>query len=159
MSVFDLPYFLMRLQPGELLMPFWPFKKSEPEQLTPVELRDKLIQAAATASKRKLHSLCEQYKQQVADNVEFLAKVPEETQSNEASTNQYVQALIAVVQCLVNECHSPKLWQQIASESCEFIQSLLVAWSDDFASAFTYIPSGASSTCRMMFLPATFLLS
>ena len=72
-----------------------------------------MVQAATTASKRKLRSLCEQYKQQVADNVEFLAKVPEETQASEASTNQYVQALIAVAQCLANECHSPKLWQQI----------------------------------------------
>ena len=112
-------------------MPFWPFKKSEPEQLTPVELRDKLIQAAATASKRKLHSLCEQYKQQVADNVEFLAKVPEETQSNEASTNQYVQALIAVAQCLANECHSPKLWQQITGTPDDNPLLALDEWFND----------------------------
>lgn len=112
-------------------MPFWPFKKSEPEQLTPVELRDRLIQTAISGSKRQLRSLCQRYKQQVASNVEFLAKIPEEIQADEATTNQHVQAMVAVAQCLANECRSPELWQQMTGTPDDNPLLALDHWFND----------------------------
>ncbi|APZ93298.1 tetratricopeptide repeat protein [Fuerstiella marisgermanici] len=113
-------------------MPFWPFKKSEPEQLTPVELRDKLIQTAISGSNRQLRSLCQRHNEQVANNVEFLAKIPEEIQSDEVKTNQHVQAMIAIAQCLANECRSPQLWQQLTGGPDDNPLLALDQWFDDF---------------------------
>ena len=95
-------------------MPFLPFKKSEPEPLTPVELRAKLIEAAASGSGRKLRSLCRQYKSQVAEHVDEVCKIPDGMPTGDVSIDGYVQCLMAVAQCLANECGAPELWDKLS---------------------------------------------
>jgi tetratricopeptide (TPR) repeat protein len=94
-------------------MPFWPFKKKPPEPLTPTELRDRLIEAAAAGSKKKLQALCNQYKDQVAANVDLMCKAPEGMRTDSASVDRYVQCLGAVAQCLANDCGAPELWNRL----------------------------------------------
>jgi tetratricopeptide (TPR) repeat protein len=94
-------------------MLFWPFKRKSPEPLTPAELRDRLIEAAASGSKRKLRVLCDQYKEQVAANLELMRKPPEGMPTDSASLDRYVQCLGAVAHCLANECGAPELWQAL----------------------------------------------
>lgn len=92
---------------------FWPFKKVPPEPLTPTELRDRLIEAAASGSKRKLRALCKQYKEQVAANVELMCKAPEGMPTDSASIDRYVQCLGTVAHCLANDCGAPELWRKL----------------------------------------------
>lgn len=93
--------------------PVWPFKRSKPELLTPVELRDKLIETAASGSRRKLRSLCKQYRSQVAEHVDLIRKIPEGLSPDDGSTDRYVQCLVAVAQCLAQECGAPELWNKL----------------------------------------------
>ena len=74
-------------------MPFWRFKKSEREQLTPTELRDKLIETAALGAGRKLGSLCKQYKTQVAEHVDVICKIPEGMPMPWKSTTKQVKLI------------------------------------------------------------------
>ncbi len=94
-------------------MNFWPFKRKPPEPLTPVELRDRLIQTAASGSKSKLRALCDQYKEQVAANVDLMCKAPEGMATDHASLDRYIQCLGAVAHCLANECGAPELWNKL----------------------------------------------
>jgi tetratricopeptide (TPR) repeat protein len=106
-------------------MPFWPFKKSEPEPLSPVELRDKLIETAASGSTGKLRSLCKKYKGQVADNLDVLSKIPEGMPTDDASIGRYFQCLATVAQCLANDCGEPELWNKLCGNSDD---NPLVQW-------------------------------
>jgi tetratricopeptide (TPR) repeat protein len=94
-------------------MNIWPFKRKPPEPFTPTELRAKLIEVAASGSKKKLRELCEQYKEQVAANVELMCKAPEGMPTDSASLDRYVQCLGAVAQCLAAECGAPQLWNRL----------------------------------------------
>ena len=53
-------------------MPFWTFRKPAPEPLTPEQLRSRLIETAANGNRRQLRSLCRQYREQIATQVDFL---------------------------------------------------------------------------------------
>lgn len=90
----------------------WPFKRREPEKLSPTELRDRLIRAA-TGSQRRLRALCRQYKHQVAENLDEMRKIPEELRSNPPAANHYVQCLGAVAHCLATQCDAPELWNTL----------------------------------------------
>lgn len=92
---------------------FWPFKRKVPEPLTPTELRQQLIDAAASGSKRKLRTLCKQYKEQVAANLDLMRKPPDGMPMDTASLDHYVQWLGAVAHCLANECGAPELWNAL----------------------------------------------
>jgi tetratricopeptide (TPR) repeat protein len=94
-------------------MNIWPFKRKPPDTLTPTELRARLIEAAGSGSKKKLRELCEQYKEQVAANVDLMCKAPEGRPTDSASLDQYVQCLGAVAQCLATECAAPQLWNRL----------------------------------------------
>jgi tetratricopeptide (TPR) repeat protein len=111
-------------------MPFWPFKRREPEALSPTEIRDRLIGAAGSGDHRRLLAACQQYKAQVAANVGLMCKVPEEIRKDEAALNGYVQCLGAVAQCLAQECGAPDLWNGL----CGTPQSNpLLVWEAWFA--------------------------
>lgn len=92
---------------------FWPFKRKPPQPLTPTELRDRLLEAAASGSKGRLRALCGQYKEQVAANLDLMRKPPEGMVMDPASLDRYVQGLGAVAHCLANECGAPELWQAL----------------------------------------------
>jgi tetratricopeptide (TPR) repeat protein len=94
-------------------MPFWPFKRKPPEPLTPAELRDRLIEAAASGSKGKLRALCQQYKEQVAANLDLMQKMPEGRPTDPASLDRYIQCLGTVAQCLARDCGAPELWNRL----------------------------------------------
>jgi tetratricopeptide (TPR) repeat protein len=94
-------------------MPFWPFKRKEAEILAPTELRDRLIAAAASGSRRGLVSACKKYKAQVAANVELMCTASEEIRKNPAAIEHYVQCLGSVAQCLAQECGAPELWNRL----------------------------------------------
>lgn len=94
-------------------MNIWPFKRKPPQPLTPTELRARLIEAAASGSKVKLRELCEQYKEQVAANVDLMCKAPDEMRTDSASLDQYVQRLGTVAHCLAAECAAPQLWNRL----------------------------------------------
>jgi tetratricopeptide (TPR) repeat protein len=57
--------------------------------------------------------LCQQYKDQVAANVELMCKMP----TDEASLDRYIQCLGAVAQCLANDCVAPELWNKLCGTS------------------------------------------
>jgi tetratricopeptide (TPR) repeat protein len=94
-------------------MNIWPFKRNPPKPLTPTEMRDRLIEAAASGSRSKLRTLCEQYKEQVAANVDLMCKAPDGMVMDPASIDRYVQCLGAVAQCLAHECGAPELWNKL----------------------------------------------
>lgn len=94
-------------------MNFWPFKRTPPRPLTPTEIRDRLIEAAASGSKRKLRALCQEYKEQVTANVDLMCKMPDGMPKDPDSLDRYVQCLGAVAECLANECGAPKLLNQL----------------------------------------------
>src|SRR5262245_41315348 len=91
----------------------WPFKRKSSEPLTPTEVRDRLISAATSGSKKKLRTLCDQYKEQVAANLDLMRKPPDGMSMDPASLDHYVQCLGAVAHCLANECSAPELWQAL----------------------------------------------
>jgi tetratricopeptide (TPR) repeat protein len=94
-------------------MPFWPFKRKEPEALSPAEIRDRLIVAAASGDHKKLLRACQQYKGQVAPNVDLMCKAPEGFKTDEASIQNYIQCLVAVAECLSRECGAPELLNRL----------------------------------------------
>src|SRR5262245_6906587 len=94
-------------------MSLWPFKRKEPAALSPTEIRDRLIEAAASGSSQKLLKVCRQYKAQVAANVDLMCKAPEGMKTDQASMNNYVQCLGAVAECLARECGAPELWERL----------------------------------------------
>lgn len=94
-------------------MPFWPFKRKEPESLSPTDMRDRLIAAAASGNHRKLLKACQQYKTQIAANVDLMCKAPEGMKTDEVSLQGYIQCLGAVAECLARECDAPELWNRL----------------------------------------------
>jgi tetratricopeptide (TPR) repeat protein len=92
---------------------FWPFKRKPTEPITPTELRERLIAAAASGSKRKLRTLCSQYKEQVGANLDLMRKPPDGMPMDTASLDRYIQCLGAVAQCLALDCGAPELWQAL----------------------------------------------
>lgn len=97
-------------------MQLWPFKRRQPEQLSVIELRDRLV-AAANGPKPKLKAFCDQYKDQIAGHLDELSKVPEGLDSNPAALDRHVQALATVAQCLANDCEAPELWERLVGSS------------------------------------------
>jgi tetratricopeptide (TPR) repeat protein len=93
-------------------MPIWPFKRRLVEELSPEDLRARLI-TAASGPGPKLRSLCEEYKHQVAANLELMRKIPDDMINDPASLERYVPLLLAVAQCLASECNAPELWNKI----------------------------------------------
>jgi len=102
----------------------WPFSRKKPDPLDPIDLRDRLIAAAASGSRKKLRSECQAYKDQVAQHLKFITKMPDDIPKDDGSIDQHVQYLIAVAQCLANECDSPELWNKLSgvSEDNPFVQ-------------------------------------
>src|ERR1700722_16005970 len=94
-------------------MTFWPFKRKVPEQLTAAELRDRLIMAAASGSRKDLIELCSLHKAQVAANVEFFCTAPKDIRADAAAIDNQIQCLGIVAQCLANDCGAPELWNRL----------------------------------------------
>ena len=94
-------------------MPFWPFKRRKPALLTATELRDRLIETAASGSRKQLVAMCKQYKTQIVANVELMCKAPEGMRMDSDAIDRYVQRLGAIAQCLAEECGAPELWKQL----------------------------------------------
>ena len=95
----------------------WPFSRKKPDLLDPVELRNRLIAAAGSGSPKKLRAECQKYKDQVAQHLPFITKVPDDIPKDDGSIDQHVQCLVAVAQCLANECDSPELWNKLSGVS------------------------------------------
>ena len=110
-------------------MPFWPFKRREPESLSPTELRDRLIEAAS-GSRQKILALCKQHKAQVAANVDLMCKAPDGMKTDPVSLNKYIQCLGAVAQCLAQECDAPELWNTLCGTPAS---NPLLRWEAWFA--------------------------
>jgi tetratricopeptide (TPR) repeat protein len=91
---------------------WWPFPRRLDEELSPEEVRDRLI-AVASGPRRKLRALCERYKGQVAANVDLMRRMPEGMATDPASLERYVQRLGTVAQCLATECGAPELWDAL----------------------------------------------
>jgi len=108
----------------------WPFSRKKSAPLDPVELRNRLIAAAASGSPGKLRSECRTYKAQVAKHLEFISKMPDDIPKDDGSVDQHVQRLIAVAQCLANECSSPELWNKISGVSDD---NPFVLWNQWFS--------------------------
>jgi tetratricopeptide (TPR) repeat protein len=111
-------------------MNLWPFNRKSPAPLTPTELRGELIETAAAGSKEKLRQLCQQYKEQVAANVDLMCKAPEGMPTDAASLDRYMQCLGAVAQCLATECAAPELWNRLCGTPDT---NPLVRWQNWFA--------------------------
>jgi tetratricopeptide (TPR) repeat protein len=94
-------------------MPMWPFNRRPIEALSPEELQDRLI-AAAAGSKRGLRALCQQYKDAVAANLDSMSKVPNGIRSDPSALDRFVQHLGAVAHCLAKECNAPELWNRLS---------------------------------------------
>ncbi len=95
-------------------MPFWPFKRKEPDEaFSPTEIRDRLIGAAASGNHKKLLEACQKYKAQVAAIVDLMCKVPDGMKMDDFSLHNYIQCLGAVAQCLAQECGAPELWDRL----------------------------------------------
>lgn len=101
----------------------WPFRRKKPAPLDPVELRDRLI-AAASGSHRKLRAECKMYKDQVAEHLDVISKMPDDIPKDDGSIDQHAQRLITVAQCLANECRAPELWNKLTgvSDDNPFVQ-------------------------------------
>ncbi len=102
----------------------WPFNRKKPDPLDPIELRNRLIAAAVSESPKKLRAECQAYKDQVAQHLPFITKVPDNIAKDDGSIDQHVQYLVAVAQCLANECDSPELWNKLSgvSDDNPFVQ-------------------------------------
>jgi len=102
----------------------WPFSSTKPAPLDPAELRDRLIAAVASGSQRKLRAECRTYKDQVAEHLDAISKMPDGMPKDDGSIDQHVQRLIAIAQCLATECGAPELWNQLTgvSEDNPFVQ-------------------------------------
>jgi tetratricopeptide (TPR) repeat protein len=94
-------------------MAFWPFKRKQSEPPSPEGIREQLIQAAASGSRKRLLKVCLQYRKQVAANVDLLSRAPVGMQTDPASLERYIQCLGTVAQCLANECGAPELWNKL----------------------------------------------
>jgi tetratricopeptide (TPR) repeat protein len=94
-------------------MPFWPFKRKPPTPTSPQEVRQLLINTAATGSAYQLKDCCEQFKSVVAANLEFMCKAPVDIRNNEVALNREIQCLGRIAQCLAQECAAPELWNQL----------------------------------------------
>lgn len=112
-------------------MPFWPFRRSQPEPLSAEELRVRLIEAAASGSPHTLRKVCKRYRNQVAEHVDFLRKAPEEVRANPAEVERYVQCLGAVAHCLAHDCGAPELWDALCGPQED---NPLVRWEKWYAS-------------------------
>jgi tetratricopeptide (TPR) repeat protein len=99
-------------RPEVIDMPWWPFRRKRDEELSPEQVRDRLI-AAASGSRLKLGALCERYKGVVAANLDLMRKAPAGMLTDPASIEQYVQRLGTVAQCLATECGAPELWDEL----------------------------------------------
>ncbi len=102
----------------------WPFSSKKSAPLDPVELRNRLIAAAASGSRKKLRLECRTYKDQVAQHLDVISKMPDDLPKDDGSIDQHVQRLIAVAQCLANECRAPELWNRLSgvSDDNPFVQ-------------------------------------
>jgi tetratricopeptide (TPR) repeat protein len=94
-------------------MRWWPFKSEPKRPLAGQELQDYLVETAASGSPRKLLAACQLYKHDVASSLEAMGKLPEPIRSDPEATDRYVQSMIAVAQCLANDCQSPELWNKL----------------------------------------------
>ncbi len=93
-------------------MGWWPFSQGRQEDLTPEDVRARLI-AAAAGPRWRLRALCARHKGQVAAHVDLMRKMPEGMATDPASLDRYVQRLGAVAQCLATECGAPELWNEL----------------------------------------------
>lgn len=94
----------------------WPFSRKKPPLLDPVELRDRLLAAAASGS-RKLRAECKMYKDQVARQLDVISQMPDNIPRDDGSIDQHVERLIAIAQCLAIECSAPELWNKLSGVS------------------------------------------
>ncbi len=94
-------------------MRWWPFKSDTKRPLAGQDLQDYLVETAASGSPRRLRAACRLYKEEVTASLDAMGKLPEATRSNPDAANRYVQSMIAVAQCLANDCQTPALWQKL----------------------------------------------
>ena len=74
----------------------WPFSRKKPDLLDPVELRNRLIAAAGSGSPKKLRAECQKYKDQVAQHLPFITKVPDDIPKDDGSIDQHVQSKLVL---------------------------------------------------------------
>src|SRR6516225_3302004 len=103
----------------------WPFRRQPPEPLTPIQLRDRLVETAASGSNRKLRVLCRDYKDQVVQNIDLMRMAPDEIRSDSAAIDRYVQCLGAVAHCLAHQCAAPELWNALCGAP---VDNPLIKW-------------------------------
>lgn len=111
-------------------MRFWPFKRKETESLSPTEMRERLIATAASGDRQKLLAACQQYKAQVAANVDLMCKAPDGMKTDGVSLQHYIQCLGAVAECLAKECGAPELWNRLCGTPAN---NPLLRWEAWFA--------------------------
>jgi len=104
----------------------WPFSRKKPDPLDPIDLRDRLIAAAASGSRKKLRSECQAYKDQVAQHLEFITRMPDDIPKDDGSIDRHVQCLFTVAQCLAKECRAPGLWNKLSGVSDD---NPLIQWN------------------------------
>ena len=107
-------------------MPFWPFKKAIQETLTPTELRDRAISLAGNP--KALKKFCLAYKDQIEQNVEVMCKLPDGTSTEDRAIDAHVQRMIAVAQCLANECDAPAMMNRLTQPSGDNVFVELENW-------------------------------
>jgi|HubBroStandDraft_6_1064221.scaffolds.fasta_scaffold24301_2 tetratricopeptide (TPR) repeat protein len=94
-------------------MRWWPFKPEPKRPLAGPDLQDYLVKTAASGSPRKLLAVCRLYKDDVIASLEAMGKLPEPIRFDPDAANRYVQSMIAVAQCLANDCQAPALWNKL----------------------------------------------
>ena len=68
---------------------------------------------AASGPRRKLRTLCKQYKDAIAANLDLMCKAPDDIGRDPSKLESYLQRLGAVAHCLANECNAPELWNRL----------------------------------------------
>ena len=94
-------------------MPIWPFKKKlQKQDLTPKQLRELVLSSCDDAG--QMRAIASLYRSEIAANVEFLSRMPEEIRSaDDAVVEVEVQRMIKSAQLLANDCGAPELFQQL----------------------------------------------
>ena len=109
----------------------WPFKRTSPTQksLSTDELRVQLFKALS--SPEKLKELCEQYKEQIVENVGDFCVVPAEIRKDPAAVNAFVQQTGAIAQFMSSECDSPELLNRLVGSPEDNPVVEMTGWLED----------------------------
>lgn len=88
------------------------FRRAEPE-LTADELRQRMVEAAATGSARQITKFCKRHRDQISRHIEALRVVPEHLRADAVYIDRYMSALVPTAQCLASQFGDPRLLQAL----------------------------------------------